>query len=88
MRERLQGKRMLRGADLRADPLTEKHARWAKRLRLKCEGLEPPALRAFLENEVGRVFQHVLEDCGVFPYTPEGDAAWKRYVESLKKFLT
>ncbi len=78
---------MLRGADLRADALTEKHARWAKSLRLECEGLDFPALRAFLENEVGRVFQHVLEDCGVFPYTPEGDAAWARYTESLTAFL-
>ena len=75
------------GADLRADALTEKHARWAKSLRLKCEGLELPALRAFLENEVGRVFEHVLEDCGVFPYTPAGDAAWGRYVADLTAHL-
>ena len=78
---------MLNGADLRSDALTEKHARWAKALRLQCEGMDFPALRAFLENEVGRVFEHVLEDCGVFPYTPEGGAAWARYVESLTAFL-
>ena len=74
-------------AEIRMAFPKEKHARWAKSLRLQCEGLDFPALRTFLENEVGRVFEHVLEDCGVFPYTPEGDAAWARYVEDLTAFL-
>ena len=78
---------ILSGADLRADERTEKHARWAKGLRPECEGLDFPALRRFLENEVGRGFEHVLEDCGVFPRTPAGNAAWARYAESLTAFL-
>ena len=78
---------ILTGADLRADVQTEKHAEWAESLRTQCSGLDFPALRNLLETEVGRVFEHVLADCGVFPYTPAGDAAWARYIESLTAFL-
>jgi UDPglucose--hexose-1-phosphate uridylyltransferase len=78
---------ILTGADLRADALTEKHAGWAKGFRLQCEGMDLPAVRRFLESEVGRVFEHVLEDCGVFPDSPAGDAAFARYLESLTAFL-
>ena len=74
---------LLTGADLRADALTEKHADWAEALRPRCDGLDFPALRRLLENEVGRVFEHVLADCGMFPYTPAGDAAFGRYLASL-----
>ena len=45
------------------------------------------ALRRLLEQEVGRVFAHVLEDCGGFPATPAGEAAFGRYAESLAKYL-
>ena len=78
---------LLSGADLRADALTEKHADWADALRPVCEGMDLPALRGFLEQEVSRVFEHVLEDCGVFPYTPAGDAAFGRYLDDLKAYF-
>ncbi len=74
---------ILSGADLRADARTAVHADWAESLRPQCAGLDRPALRRFLEAEVGRVFEHVLEDCGVFPFTPAGDAAFRRYLDSL-----
>ena len=75
------------GADLRADAATEKHADWAEALRPQCVGMDLPALRRFLEAEVGRVFEQVLCDCGVFPYTASGDAAFRRYLGSLTSFL-
>ena len=78
---------ILSGADLRADGQTEKHADWADALRDRCAGLDFPALRRLLENEVGRVFEHVLADCGVFPWTPEGETAFRRYVEDLTASL-
>ena len=78
---------LLSGADLRADEATAKHADWADELRPRCAGLDAPALRRFLEAEVGKVFEDVLTDCGVFPYTPAGDAAWARYVDDLTAYL-
>ena len=35
----------------------------------------------------GRVFEHVLANCGVFAWTPEGDAAFRRYVRDLQAAL-
>ena len=78
---------LLSGADLRADARTEKHADWAESLRPQCAGLDLPELRRLLEQEVGRVFEHVLDDCGVFPYTPEGETAFGRYLDSLTASL-
>ena len=78
---------LLTGADLRGDARTAQHADWAESLRVQCAGLDGPALRRFLENEVGRVFEHVLDDCGVFPFTPAGEAAFARYLDDLKAFL-
>ena len=75
------------GADLRAEEATAKHADWAEALRPQCAGMDAAAARRFLENEVGRVFTDVLTDCGVFPFTPAGDAAWQRYLDSLTAFL-
>ena len=78
---------MLSGTDLRADALTEKHADWAEGLRPACAGLDFSALRQKLEQAVGTVFEQVLCDCGVFPWTPAGEAAFDRYAESLRAFL-
>ena len=44
-------------------------------------------LRARLEREVGRVFEQVLCDCGVFPYTDAGAAAFGRYLDDLQKTM-
>ena len=75
------------GADLRADGSIAKHADWAETFRGECEGLPPAALRERLEQEVGRVFEQVLCDCGVFPYTDAGDAAFGRYLDDLRKTM-
>ncbi len=75
------------GADLREDAALAKHADWAEGFRDECAGLPLPALRKTLEQEVGRVFEQVLCDCGVFPYTDAGDAAFGRYLEDLQNHL-
>ena len=45
-------------------PELEKHMPWIRRIR--DEALRADDLPAFLRREVGRVFEQVLEDCGVF----------------------
>ena len=70
------------GADLRADPLTEKHAAWA-------EGFAPGyAITAdnaldIVYRETGLVFARVLEDAGVYKRTPEGQAAFLRFLRQV-----
>ncbi|MFD3141299.1 UDP-glucose--hexose-1-phosphate uridylyltransferase, partial [Streptococcus agalactiae] len=36
-----------------------------------------------VKDAVGKVFSRVLEDAGVFKRTPEGKAAFRRFVESV-----
>jgi UDPglucose--hexose-1-phosphate uridylyltransferase len=36
-----------------------------------------------LQDEIGKVFMHVLEDAGVYKRTPEGQAAFDRFINSL-----
>ena len=37
-----------------------------------------------LKEEVGLVFEKVLEDAGVYKCTPKGRQAFKRFIESVK----
>ncbi len=78
---------ILTHGDLRADERTTKHAAWAEAFLPECAALDSAALRLKLEQEVGRVFEQVLEDCAVFPRTAEGEAAWERYMDSLTEAL-
>ena len=75
------------GTDLRADEALAKHADWAGTFRGECAGLPLPDIRARLEQEVGKVFEQVLCDCGVFPYTQAGEATFGRYLEDLQTHL-
>ena len=36
-----------------------------------------------LQEEVGQVFVHVLEDAGVYKCTPEGREAFRRFIKAL-----
>ena len=43
-----------------------------------------PMIRDALTVEVGKVFEQVLEDAGVFKRTEEGAAAFRRFVDTLR----
>lgn len=64
----------------------ELHEKWYKFLRSKYQGLTGESeIRNMLRNEVGHVFAQVLTDSGVYKRTPEGLAAFDRFVESVLK---
>ena len=70
------------GGDLRADPLTEKHADWAEELKSRYTF---PSENAgdILRLEVGKVFKTVLEHAGVYKRDDAGRAAFIRFAESV-----
>ncbi len=78
---------MVDGADLRSDEAIARHADWAETFRDECVGMDLTSLRRKLEREVGRVFEQVLCDCGVFPYTEAGGAAFGRYLADLQSTI-
>jgi len=74
---------ILAGRDLRADEELSKHADWVDELRSRYT-FTSENTEAILRDEVGRVFEEVLEDAGVFKRDAQGQAAFLRFVESVK----
>ncbi len=72
------------GGDLRADPLTEKHADWAEQLQTQYT-FTPDNVRGILRLEVGKVFSKVLEHAGVYRRNEEGKAAFLRFIDYVNK---
>ena len=71
------------GGDLRADELTSKHADWAEGFRAKYD-ITPENVMDIVRRETGLVFAQVLEHAGVYKRTPEGRAAFLRFLETVK----
>ena len=74
---------ILTGKDLRADEVLEKHADWVDAFSKKYDKIDQDNIDEIVRNEIGEVFMHVLEDAGVYKRTPEGQAAFMRFVESI-----
>ncbi|MCD8015287.1 MAG: UDP-glucose--hexose-1-phosphate uridylyltransferase [Lachnospiraceae bacterium] len=88
---------MVEGRDISGDEELAKHADWVEELKLKYRnststtgGVGEPlrftadSIDRIIEDEVGLVFGKVLEHAGVYKRTPEGQAAFLRFVESVK----
>ena len=73
----------LEEAILAGAPLTgelEKHALWVEELKTRYT-FTAENTTAILREEVGQVFAKVLEHAGVYARTPEGQAAFQRFVD-------
>ncbi len=75
---------ILAGREIAADPVLEKHAVWVEELK-KQYVFSPENVQDILRREVGKVFQQVLEDAGVYKCTAEGRAAFLRFVDAVNK---
>ena len=73
---------LLTNADLRADEQLEKHADWVDELRTRYRFTEENT-EDILRSEIGRVFERVLEDAGVFKRDAQGQEAFRRFVEAV-----
>ena len=70
------------GADIAADEVLNKHAPWVEELKKQYTFTEENALDIILK-ETGRVFTEVLEDAGVYKNTPEGRAAFLKFIGAV-----
>ena len=73
------------GRNLSEDGTIAKHAAWAASFAGKLKGQPRETIRETLEQEVGKVFLHVLEDAGVFKRDDAGKAAFLRFISSLSE---
>ncbi len=73
---------LVKGADLRASELTEKHADWAEGFAKSCAITADNALD-IVKRETGLVFAEVLEHAGVYARNPEGKDAFLRFLNTI-----
>ena len=74
-------------AILQGTPLTgalEKHAAWVAELQSK-QTFTADNTACILKMEVGKVFARVLEHAGVYKRTPEGTAAFQRFIDYVNQ---
>ena len=71
------------GADITQDEILGKHAPWVAELKQQYAFTKENAL-PILMQETGKVFAQVLEDAGVYKNTPEGRAAFLRFVAAVE----
>ena len=72
------------GKDIAADEVLCKHADWVEELKKSYTFTSDNALDIILQ-ETGKVFAAVLEDAGVYKNTPEGQAAFLKFVQSVNE---
>ena len=75
-------KAMLSGADLRGAEETAAHADWAEEI-LRRRSFTEENGETVLQEEVGKVFQRVLEDAGVFKRDEKGREAFRRFLRTV-----
>ncbi len=80
--ERL-GEAVIAGRDIRQDEALAKHADWVEEFLPRYEAVTKDNVTEILHKEIGNVFMRVLEDAGVYKRTPEGQAAFDRFTESI-----
>ena len=74
---------ILEGKDIRSEESIEKHADWVGEFLPQYPDVNAENIEEILQKEVGKVFCQVLEDAGVYKYTPEGLEAFRRFIGTL-----
>ena len=74
---------LVTGQSLLALPELAQHAKWVEEIRELYPDINDTNVKVIIEQEIGRVFLEVLKDAGVFKRTPEGKAAFLRFVEYM-----
>lgn len=75
---------ILTGADIRTDARIASHADWAEEI-MQRNSFTPDNAESILRQEVGAVFMGVLEDAGVYKCTPDGRAAFMRFIDCVNE---
>jgi UDPglucose--hexose-1-phosphate uridylyltransferase len=76
---------MLSGKDLDSDARTAQHAEWAREILRSYPEFSSENAKEIIHKEVGKVFEQVLLDAGVFKRNQEGKEAFLRFVNVVSK---
>ena len=75
---------IVEGKEIAADEVLSKHADWVEELKKQYTFTGENAMEILMQ-ETGKVFAAVLEDAGVYKNTPEGRAAFEKFVDEVNK---
>ena len=75
---------ILSGSDIRADETLAKHADWVDELKTR-HTFTAENTEQILHQEVGAVFEQVLEDAGVYKTDKAGREAFLRFVQAVNQ---
>ena len=70
-------------AEIKSNDSLAKHGDWVQEIRKKYPVIKDTNVTAILQEEIGLIFSHVLEDTGVFKLTEEGRAGFRRFIKHL-----
>ncbi|MBQ8309802.1 MAG: UDP-glucose--hexose-1-phosphate uridylyltransferase, partial [Clostridia bacterium] len=73
---------LVAGKDVSSCEEIAKHAEWVKCFTEK-EAITEENVNAILQREIGRTFEGVLEDAGVYKCTAEGRSAFLRFINTI-----
>lgn len=74
---------IMEGKEIRSNEKIEKHADWVEEFLPRYEEINADNIEEILQQEIGKVFVHVLEDAGVYKCTEEGREAFMRFIQTL-----
>ena len=74
---------ILEKKDISSNEKIKKHADWVAEFLPQYASVTEENITEILQAEVGKVFVKVLEDAGVYKCTPEGRAAFMRFLNTL-----
>ena len=69
---------------MREDEALISHLEWFNEIKEKYNYIDDNNIDSIIEDEVGYVFEKVLEDCGVFKWNEDGKKAMNKYLNDLK----
>ena len=67
----------------RDNDIAEYHRAWADEIKRSHPEATEGNVTGIVQDAVGKVFSRVLEDAGVYKRTPEGKAAFMKFVQTL-----
>ena len=71
------------GRDFSEDESIVKHKEWYEAFKDNYE-FTPENTEEIIKKEIGRTFERVLEDAGVYKRTPEGQCAFLRFIATIR----
>ncbi len=75
---------IVNGEDITKSESLSKHAAWVEGIKQKYADINEKNVNDILQTEIGIVFAKILEQAGVYKRNPDGKAAFKKFIASVK----